>query len=160
MISSKPPSDVLTYFLLLDSLESVLSNPFFDIELRITEIISILLSLSLQSDFHAASSCESILSLKVKSSHLLKTVLRQCKSRLDLQQECCNMLLYSMLSENVSKYKFYGCITSLYQLGPQMNIEGVIRNFEAIFEKLEQISSSNSLDPSQHENFKLYQESK
>ena len=63
-MQTRPPADTMTFYLLLDALESIIDNQFYDIELRIGDVISVLLSISLQDRYHDQSTEESILRLK------------------------------------------------------------------------------------------------
>lgn len=51
-MQTRPPADTMTFYLLLDALESIIDNQFYDIELRIPDVISVLLSISLQDRYH------------------------------------------------------------------------------------------------------------
>ena len=81
---NRPESDALTFYLLLDSLESILDNQFYDMELRLCDFISILLSICLHSSFNESTSELSVILLKEKASNLLKTLLSSCPGRSDL----------------------------------------------------------------------------
>ena len=78
------PQDALIYYLLLETLESILANHFYDLELRLCDMLSILLSVCMQSRYHEHSSTETVLFLKRKASGLIASLLKQCSSRAEL----------------------------------------------------------------------------
>ena len=136
-------SDALTFFLLLDSLESILTNHFQDPELRICEIISLLLSICLHSNFNPSTTQTSVLLLKNKAASLLQVLLKSCPGRTDLQQECSNLLLKAMLKGEPDGYQFIGSLMGLSKLGPHMAIQSLIKNIAAVKNqllKLEQLA--------------------
>lgn len=114
LLQTRPTSDSLVFYLMIEALESIVHNDFYDIELRLSDLLSILVSLALHSTFNQYSSYESIFELKMKAAKLLGHLLIKSHSRIDLQQECCNLLLKSMVTEDCpSKYQFLGSLMSL-----------------------------------------------
>lgn len=47
LLETKPACDALIFYLLLEATESVIENQFFNIDVRITDIVSVLLSIAL-----------------------------------------------------------------------------------------------------------------
>ena len=81
----------MTFYLLLGALESIIDNRFYDIELRIGDVISVLLSISLQDSYHEQSTEESIVSLKLRNAQIMGKLLNQ--NRTELKRDCANILL-------------------------------------------------------------------
>lgn len=84
LLQTTPEGDSLVFYLLLETLESIVENDFYDLELRLSDLLSILISISLHNDFNEHSSYESILELKRKTAYLLGKLLLSSQSRVDL----------------------------------------------------------------------------
>ena len=65
----------MTFYVLLEALESIVDNQFYDIEIRMGDIISVLLSISLQDKYHDQSTEESILRLKQRNASIIGKLL-------------------------------------------------------------------------------------
>ena len=136
----------MSFYLILEALESVVENNFFDIEVRISDIMSVLMSISLQDKYHEGTSQESILALKHKNAVIMGQLLN-C-NRTDLKHDFANILLKSIFeavpvdevsftaAESSQKYKIFGCLACLAEFGPVMAEKAIIPNFGAILETI------------------------
>ena len=73
----------------------MIENQFFTIESKITDIISVLLSISLYDQFNEQTLLDSIFTLKLKNSEILGKLLSQNRS--NMKNDCANILLKSLL---------------------------------------------------------------
>ena len=127
-------------------MESVVENNFFDIEVRISDIMSVLMSIALQDKYHGETCQESIIALKQKNAAIMGSLLN-C-NRTDLKHDFANILLKSIFeavpSDEVAiatktsqKYMIFGCLACLAEFGPVMAQKAIIPNFEAIIEVIQ-----------------------
>ena len=140
LVQNRPECDTQSFYLLLEAMESVVGNQFYDIEIRISDIMSVLMSISLQNHYHKDTNEASILALKQKNAVIMGDLLNS--NRTDMKHDFANILLKNIFeSVNISnqKYKVFGCLASLAQFGPIMAQKAILPNFEAIIESLEKI---------------------
>jgi hypothetical protein len=82
--------------LLLEALESVVDNQYFDIEMKIVDIISILIGITLQANYHSVTSDVEVMALKDKNAFILGQLFcnhRCSKNIQELKNDCANILL-------------------------------------------------------------------
>lgn len=75
ILKQKPASDALIQYLMLETLESVINNWFFQVDVKISELLSILLGIAMQERFHALTSESSIILLKERNAKTLLNLL-------------------------------------------------------------------------------------
>jgi len=71
------PGDVALYSLLLQVLQSVFSNRFFDLDFSLKTVIPILMNVTLFSNFNKYASLKSITDLKDKNAALLSSLVER-----------------------------------------------------------------------------------
>jgi hypothetical protein len=129
LLQSRPACDAQIFFHLLEATESVIDNQFFNIEVRVGDIVSVLLSIALQDKYHDQTNEEAILNLKAKNALIIGKLLSH--NRQDMKNDCTNILLKNVF-EKSSPLKVYGCISAISQFGPLMTQRAIMPNIEQI----------------------------
>ena len=93
-----PACDAQIFMLLLEATESVVDNQFFNIEMRVGDIVSVLISIALQYRYHPQTNQEAILMLKQKNSIILGKTLSHNRS--DMKNDCANILLKNIFEKS------------------------------------------------------------
>mmetsp|Transcript_40662 Transcript_40662/g.62008 ORF Transcript_40662/g.62008 Transcript_40662/m.62008 type:complete len:114 (-) Transcript_40662:372-713(-) len=105
IVAEKPKGDYISIHLMLEALEAVASNKFSQIEMRLSEFVSILLSVSLQDQFNEDTSAEAVLFLKRKCAKVFGSIFNprlenECSkpSRVfsSAKIECSNILVQNL----------------------------------------------------------------
>jgi len=171
LLQAKPAIDALIEYLLLDTLESLINNWFFQVDVKIAEMLSILLSVAMQEKFHVQTTDCSIVLLKEKNGRILSNLLS--KTRNDLTSDCANILLKSICDLKMSntsdesgdanaqneqairpehQYKILGCLLCLQHLikaGKKQSLRDALhQNIDKVMDSIRSVQAVHLLEPS------------
>jgi hypothetical protein len=108
--------------------------------------MSVLMSITLQQNYHSKTTEGSIIALKQKNAQIIGQILNS--NRTDLKHDFANILLKNTFeaAKDSQQYKLFGCVCGLTQFGPVMTAKAILPNFDQIMEGIDTVDQVTKLN--------------
>lgn len=123
MIQAEEPvaGDVPIFNLIIQVLQSIYSNRYFDSDSQLKVVIPILMNITLCTRFNRLSSLRSITLMKDFNALLLAQLIEKFHQKYELKVGYAEFLVKQMIDEEADEHCIYGCLACLARFGPYIN---------------------------------------
>lgn len=126
--------DVAIFNLIIQVLQAVYANRFFDSDSQLKIVIPILMNITLCAKFNKHSSVRSITMMKDFNAVLLSHLIEKFHQKYELKIGYAEFLLKQLLDDSTDEFCAYGCLACLCKFGPYINSKILVPQIPAITE--------------------------